>query len=240
MKSITKSLLTLAIVLGVLLLLLGCAGSKQAKVSVTPEGETTELPAETPNTQSLLDTPQMAPADTVVAPQKEWGWIKNDWINVREQPNTSSAIVSRLQRGSKVELLDHVKDWWEVQLEDGTTAYIHESLIHHDPYIDPWVNFKMNCRLADTSMKVIGGVSKIEDASAPSAKLLVTDGWYLLPPEQQKLTAQQAFLFWQKCLEQAGYDSDGSKLIFTDEDGRELARSTRSKSGALDIKLADY
>lgn len=240
MIAIGKALFLLLTCIG-LLLCSGCAGSKEAQVTVTPEGETIQLPDETPATvDAALDTTFMLPQDTFTVPEKQWGWIKNDWVNVRSEPTTKSVIAGRLERGSKVELLEKVGDWWKVGLDDGTEAYVHASLIHFDEYIDPWTRFRMSCRLADTSLKVVSGVSRVDDSGTPKAELLVTDGWYMLSPEQRKLTSQQAFLFWQKCLEEAGYKLAGATLLFHDEDGRELARVTRAGSGALDIKLTNY
>ena len=240
MLSISKTLLLLSLCLGIALLT-GCAGKQEAQVTVTPEGETTQLPdMQQASHDTAIDTTFMLPQDTMTVPQTQYGWIKNDWVNVRSEPTTSSVIAARLERGSRVELLEEAGDWWNVLLDDGTEAYIHSSLIHFDEYVDPWTKFKMSCRLADTSLKVVSGVSRVDESGTPSAQLLVTDGWYLLSAEQRKLTGQQAFLFWQKCLEEAGYKLAGATLVFHDEDGRELAKVTRSGSGAVDIELTEY
>ncbi len=241
MYSLSRGLLTVTVGLALIAILLsGCAGSKQAQVSITPEAETTQLQQEPVIEQPAIDTSFLVTADTSSIPEKQWGWIKNEWINVREGANTQSIIAARLERGSRVELLEQVDDWWHVELEDGNRGYIHVSLVHFDEYLDPWTHFRMSCRLADTSLSVINGVSQTENSDAPEAYLRVKDEWYLLSHERRKLTAQQGFFFWQKCLEEAGFKLAGATLIFHDEDQRELAKVTRSGSGAVDIKLTEY
>ena len=236
-----RALFSVAVGLALIALLLsGCAGSQQAQVSVTPEAEATQLQQEPVIEQPAIDTAFLITADTSSVPEKQWGWIKNEWINVREGAGTQSIIAARLERGSRVELLEQVDDWWHVELDDASRGYIHTSLVHFDEYLDPWTQFRMSCRLADTSLSVIDGVSRTENSDAPEAYLRVNDEWYLLSTERRKLTAQQGFLFWQKCLEETGFKLAGATLIFQDEDQRELAKVTRSGSGAVDIKLTEY
>jgi hypothetical protein len=182
-----------------------------------------------------LDLVQIAPE-----PEKKWGWIKNEWINVRRQPTTNSNIVTRLQRGSRVELLEEDEEWWHVELEDGARAYIHSSLIYFDQYVDPWTQFRMGCRLADSSLTVIESVAPVSSDDSPSAYLQVAEGWAGLEPQEQRHTVRKAYHYWQECLEEAGYKLAGATLFFRDSSGRDVAKVSRDAAGAVAIKLMDY
>ena len=50
-------------------------------------------------------------------------------LNVRQQPNTDSAIVSHVYKGSYVTLLSRSGNWWQVEYGDGQTGWCHSDYI---------------------------------------------------------------------------------------------------------------
>lgn len=154
------------------------------------------------------------------------GWVIKDLINVRSKPTTTADVVAQLPRGTEVKLVDLADKWWKVQLADGRTAYVFETLLTKERYVDPWTRFKFDASRVDPALKIFSGVAGI-DGEAPSAALTVSaEEWSSLTADQQRATAESAFNYWSECLQKCGYDPKSAVLVLRDTAEQELARVT--------------
>ena len=53
---------------------------------------------------------------------------KDGYVNMRQAPNSSSTIVTKLNNGTKLDILDASSNWWKVSTE-GKEGFIHKSRI---------------------------------------------------------------------------------------------------------------
>ncbi len=151
-------------------------------------------------------------------------WVIKDLINVRSQPSTTADVVAQLPRGTELKLIELANKWWKVSLADGRTAYVFESLLTTERYVDPWTRFKFDASRADARLKIIGAVAGI-DGDAPSAALTVsTDEWSSIAEQDRLSIAEAAFNFWTECLKKCGYDPKNSLIVFRDSAGGEVGR----------------
>ncbi|MCK4856768.1 MAG: SH3 domain-containing protein [candidate division Zixibacteria bacterium] len=234
-----KSLVTISLAL-VLVAVVGCASKSKVTVESTPTGQSGQVPQppQSPDTaQAAVPVVTDIAVDTL--PEKvpeKWGWIKKESINVRERPSTGSAIVTRLERGAKVKLLEKLNNWWKVELKHRDTAYIYTPLVSLEKYVDPWTNFKMGCRLVDTLLAVITGVAEDQQEGSQTARLTVADRWGDLSREQQEMIARKAFSYWRQCLKESGLKTANAAILIEDTSGQKLARVTGGNtSGAIKI-----
>ncbi len=221
-----KIVLSLALVFALgISLLTGCVGSRKpvvhsrhsSKVAAQPES-TVVADTTSESIESLLDTPVPS------IPAEEWGWIKNDWVNVRSKPSTKADVVARLERGYKVKLVDHAGNWWLVELNDSSKAYVYAPLIFHEPYVEPWLAFKMGCRRADSSLAIVIAVSKYDENDDNSVYVTVADDWYDLSKEKRDQIAQTAYSYWITCLTENGHDTKGASMIVRDDISKDIVR----------------
>lgn len=222
-----KITLTLAVAFAVCIsLMTGCAGSRKpvvhnrhaAKVATQPESTAVVDTSSSETIESLLDTP------VPEKPEDSWGWIKNEWVNVRSKPSTKSDIVARLERGDKVKLVDHAGNWWLVEVNDSSQAYVYAPLIFHEPYVEPWLAFKMGCRRADSTLSLVIAVSKYDEKDDNSVYVTVADDWYDLSKGQQDRVAQAAYSYWNTCLTQNGHDTKGASIVIRDDIGKDVVK----------------
>lgn len=156
--------------------------------------------------------------------QTSSGWVIKDLINVRSKPSTTSDVVAQLPRGTEVKLIELTDKWWKVQLADGRTAHVFETLLTTERYVDPWTRFKFDASRVDPALKIISGVAGI-DGEAPSAALTVSvDEWNSLSADDQRKTATSAFNYWSDCLKKCGYDPKSAVIVFRDAGEKELGR----------------
>lgn len=152
------------------------------------------------------------------------GWVIKDLINVRSKANTSSDVVAQLPRGAEVKLVELTDKWWKVQLADGRTAFVFESLLSRDRYIDPWTRFRFDASRVDPGLKIISGVAGI-DGETPSVALTVSaDEWNSLTAADRNRTAESAFNFWSDCLKKCGYDPKAAIVVIRDSSEKELGK----------------
>lgn len=206
---------TIAITLG------GCASKQERTLPPTPPAQV--------EPQISADTIKSVPAvpDTQLAARPlRSGWIFKALVNVRSEPSTQAPIITKLSRGTEVKLIDKAEQWWRVQMEDTSTAYIHESMISLERYLDPWTQFKLNGRLADTTLQIVTAVTDIKDSEVPSAALTVGDSWDSFSKIKKQRVAQAAFAYWKVCLSKAGYDAKGTAVVLRDAEGVDLVRVT--------------
>lgn len=79
----------------------------------------------------------LAVVTSVGAQAGETYYVKSATVRVREEANTTSAIVERIRRNTAVTVLDVVEGtkvsgstvWYHVQLVDGKEGYVHSSLL---------------------------------------------------------------------------------------------------------------
>ena len=154
--------------------------------------------------------------------QTESGWVIKDLINVRSKASTSSDVVAQLPRGTEVKLLEYADKWYRVQLTDGRTAYVFETLLTKERYVEPLTRFKFDASRSNPALKIISGVAGI-DGDAPSAALTVSsDEWNSLSAEDRTKTAEAAYSFWAECLKKCGYDTKGAVIVFRDAGEKQL------------------
>lgn len=61
------------------------------------------------------------------------GFVNQNQVNVRKGPGTAYEKVGTLNAESKVDLLARHKDWYRVQLADGTRAWVYQELLNVTP-----------------------------------------------------------------------------------------------------------
>lgn len=208
----------------VLLLTSGCGPKAQ---STLPPA----LPPVQTTPQVVVDTVDVPPVDTTGTVEQlplQSGWIYKALVNARSGPSTNDPIVTKLTRGDEVKLVEKADSWWKVRLSDSSVAYVHESLVSPERYVDPWTQFKMGGRLADTTLQIITAVTELKDNSVPSAALTVSDDWASFSKIRKQRVAQAALAYWKMCLAKAGYDPKGTMVILRDEEGVDLAKVTAS------------
>jgi SH3-like domain-containing protein len=216
---LTGALLSLALFA---ILTSGCGPKQQTTLPPTPP------PAQLAP-QIVIDivkAPSLDPEATVEKLPLKSGWIFKSLVNVRSDPSTTAPIVTKLERGTEIKLVDKADHWWKVQLGDSTIAYIHESMVSQERYVDPWTQFKLGGRLADTTLQIVTAVTELNDNDAPSAALTVADSWASFSKIKKQRVAQAAFAYWKMCLSKAGYDSKGAVVILRDAKGVDLAKVT--------------
>lgn len=202
-------------VLGLLLLLfIGCG----KKTSTLPPVSQETKAAETAPAPTI--EPQPEPVDTTPR-----GWVIRDLINVRAKPATTADVVAQLSRGAEVQLVELSDKWWTVLLNDGRTAYIFESLLTREPYVDPWTRFRMEAGRAHTLLELVTAVAGI-DGDAPSAALTVADGWSELSTEEKQEFGVAALDFWSSCLRKCGFDPAKAVIVIRNSTAVEIGRVT--------------
>jgi hypothetical protein len=204
-------------------MLAGCGHKQQSTLPPVPP-----TPVATSHAATDSSKPAAPPDTSVDQPPLKSGWIYKASVNVRSGPSTTAPIISRLTRGSEVKLLDKTDQWWRIKLDDTLTAYIHESMVSPDRFVDPWTQFKLGGRLADTTLQIITAVTELKDSQSPSAGLTVADSWSTYSKIRKQRVAQAAFAYWKICLTKAGIDSRNTAVILRDEEGVDLVRVTGS------------
>ncbi|MGB5107020.1 MAG: SH3 domain-containing protein [Candidatus Zixiibacteriota bacterium] len=183
---------------------------------VTEEVKSNDAAPVAPKEQAETETAAEAAEET------QSGWVIKDLINVRSKASTSSDVVAQLPRGAEVKLLDYADKWWRVQLTDGRTAYVYETLLTKERYVDPWTRFKFDASRENPSLKIISGVAGI-DGDAPSAAMTVSsDEWNSLAEADRTKTAEAAYAFWVSCLKKCGYETKGAVIVFRDSNEKQL------------------
>lgn len=198
----------------------GCG--KKAESTLPPVDETAKAraAAQEPTAPAYPDTE----LSSATAEEVSSGWVIKDLINARSKPGTTADVVSQLPRGTEVKLIELADKWWKVQLADGRTAYVFETLLTKERYVDPLTRFKFDASRVDPALNIISGIAGI-DGEAPSAALTVSaDEWNSLTVEDRNKTAESAFSYWSECLVKCGYDPKLAVLVFRDTTGKELGR----------------
>ena len=195
----------------------GCAGKQQSAMPAPTEERKTQEATETPPSDPLKG---QQPVDEEVVS----AWVIKDLINVRSKPSTTADVVAQLPRGAEIKLVEYADKWWKVLLADGRTAYVFETLITKERYVDPWMRFKFEAGRADPNLNIISGVAGI-DGDAPSAAMSVSqDEWSSLSAADRAQIAEAAFNFWCECLKKCGFDPKLAVVVFRDVAGHELGR----------------
>lgn len=200
-----------------MLTLVGC-GKKTGSTlpPVTEEVKSNDTAPTTPPTQAETD------AGSGAAEETQSGWVIKDLINVRSKASTTSDVVAQLPRGAEVKLLEYADKWWKVQLTDGRTAYVFETLLTKERYVDPVIRFKFDASRENPSLKIISGVAGI-DGDAPSAAMTVSsDEWNSLTEADRTQTAEAAYAFWVSCLKKCGFEPKGAVIVFRDANEKQL------------------
>lgn len=52
-----------------------------------------------------------------------------DTLNVRQEPNTNSSIIIKLERGNEVDVMSIDGDWIKIKLVDGSIGYVHKAYV---------------------------------------------------------------------------------------------------------------
>ncbi len=204
------------------LIFVGCG--KKTESTLPPVNQEAKEQATAQETDAAAQVEAEAPAAT--AETFASGWVIKDLINVRSKPATTADVVAQLPRGTEVKLIELTDKWWKVQLSDGRTAFVFETLLTKERYVDPWTRFKFDASRVDPALKIISGVAGI-DGEAPSAALTVSaEEWNSLAVDDRRATAESAFNYWSECLQKCGYDPKSAVLVFRDTAEQELARVT--------------
>ncbi len=213
----TGTLLGLAVLA---ILIAGCGPKQQSTLPPTPSQVTPQVVTDT------VKAPTVDPEAPVEKLPLKSGWIFKSLVNARSDPSTTAPIVTKLSRGSEIKLIEKTGQWWKVQLSDSTLAYVHESMVSQERYLDPWTQFKLGGRLADTTLQIITAVTELKDNTIPSAALTVADSWASFSKIKKQRVAQAAFAYWKMCLSKAGYDPKGTVVVLRDTEGVDLVKVT--------------
>jgi len=204
------------------ILIAGCGPKQQSTLPPTPPPAQVTAPVVT----DAVKAPALDPEIPIERLPLKSGWIFKSLVNVRSDPSTTAPIITKLGRGTEIKLVEKTDQWWQVQLSDSTLAYIHESMVSQDRYVDPWTQFKLGGRLADTTLQIITAVTELKDDAAPSAALTVADSWASFSKIKKQRVAQAAFAYWKMCLSKAGYDPKGTVVVLRDAEGVDLVKVT--------------
>ena len=197
--------------------------SKRPCHQLTPQIQVVETPVVADTCQ---ETATLDPESNIQQRPLSSGWIFKPSVNVRSAPSTVAPVITKLSRGAEVKLVEKTEQWWKVQLSDATTAYIHESMVSTERYLDPWTQFKLGGRLADTTLQIVTAVIELKDSPTPSAALTVDDNWSTYSKIRKQRVAQAAFAYWKLCLTKSGYDSKGTMVVMRDSAGVDVAKIT--------------
>jgi uncharacterized protein YgiM (DUF1202 family) len=85
-------------------------------------------------------------------------WVETGMANVRQDPNAWAPILGTLPAGSELRSLGKGDDWYKVELDDGTSGWIHEDVVDLDP---PGILF-----VDVISARVLGSCSLYSDTIA--------------------------------------------------------------------------
>jgi SH3-like domain-containing protein len=216
---LTGALLCLAVLA---ILITGCGPKQQTTLPPTLSSAQVTPPVATDTVKATSLDPE---ASVEKLPVKS-GWIFKSLVNVRSDPSTTAPIITKLNRGTEIKLIEKTDQWWKVQLSDSTIAYVHESMVSQERYLDPWTQFKLGGRLADTTLQILTAVTELKDNATPSAALTVADNWASFSKIKKQRVAQAAFAYWKMCLSKAGYDPKGTVVILRDAEGVDLVKVT--------------
>ena len=98
--------------------------TEQMSEAPAPEMEAAETATESET--GGLDQPLPTEEDTGMAPNT--ATLKVSTGNVRLQPSLEAGILTQLELGDTVTVLDTQQDWYRIQLPDGDTGWAHQSL----------------------------------------------------------------------------------------------------------------
>ena len=113
-----------------------------AKSAPSPAAKTQE-PAQQPAKTKEVVTPPAAPAKATAppapsppsktpepspAPALRTTEIVLPFVNVRQEPNTDSKIVTVVKKGTKLTVLEEKKGWLHIRLEDGTEGWVGKNM----------------------------------------------------------------------------------------------------------------
>ena len=213
--------------------LVGCG--KKTESTLPPVNE--EVKAQDAAKQSDAAAGAASDAAAAAEEQSSSGWVIKDLINVRSKPSTTSDVVAQLPRGTEVKLVELTDKWWKVQLADGRTAHVFETLLTTERYVDPWTRFKFDASRVDPALKIISGVAGIDGESPSAAMTVSADEWNSLAAEDQRKTAVSAFNYWNDCLKKCGYDPKSAVIVFRDAAAKELGR-VQLAAGKAEFKAA--
>jgi uncharacterized protein YgiM (DUF1202 family) len=204
------------------ILIAGCGPKQQSTLPPTPP----PVQVTPPVVIDTVRTPSLDPEAPIETRPLKSGWIFKSQVNARSDPSTTAPIVTKLGRGTEIKLIAKSDQWWQVQLSDRTLAYIHESMVSQERYYDPWEQFKLGGRLADTTLQIITAVTELANNATPSAALTVADSWASFSKIKKQRVAQAAFAYWKMCLSKAGYDPKGTAVVLRDAEGVDLVKVT--------------
>jgi cell wall-associated NlpC family hydrolase len=103
------------------------------------------------------------------------GTIAGGTVNVREGPGTAYATVGAATGGEQVDLLAYHGDWYRVQLQDGTSAWVFGDLVQVDPMVDRRVAYTDNIP-ALPAPAPLAVASEFDAAANPQATAFATAG----------------------------------------------------------------
>jgi SH3-like domain-containing protein len=201
------------------MLAVGCGQRRAATLPPTPPQTAKKTVTIDSTKTSVVD-----PESVTAKPARRIGWVRKALVNVRSSPTPTAPIVAKLARGTEVALIAREDQWWKIELAADSLAYIHESMVSTDKYVDPWTQFRNGCRLADTTLHIIVSVTEVKESEATSAAMTVMDDWANLSKVKRQRVAQAAFAYWKICLQKSGYDVKGAVVLLRDEEGVDLVR----------------
>jgi uncharacterized protein YgiM (DUF1202 family) len=114
---------------GILVALLVLGGLAACKTAAPPP------PASAP----VVPAPEALPA-----PPQESVRVTGSRLNVREQPTTSSAAITRVKKGERLEVLGRDGEWVQVKLADGAAGWVHGKYVQSD---EPCAQDKVSAEL---------------------------------------------------------------------------------------------
>ncbi len=108
------------------------------------------------------------------------GIVNSDDINIRSDSNISSALIAKLSKGQRVEILLEKYDWYKIRLPRYAPAYVKKQFVEISQQHKAKINAKnVNIRLTPSDSAAIIGKSQKDE----SIEVMAESGqWYKIEP----------------------------------------------------------
>lgn len=105
---------------------------KTSEAVKTLEGRIKALEERVAELERKLGSNPVTPPDTGTPPssseQKVYTRAGKNWANIRTEPSTSAALLTRCYPGTAMTLLATQGDWYKVKMPDGKVGWVHNSV----------------------------------------------------------------------------------------------------------------
>ena len=150
------------------------------------------------------------------------GTVRGDLLNVREEPNTTSAILAKLSNGDEITIVEQSGDWFKISITDELKGWVHTDFIVIRPNYSTGqiIGSNVNLRTSPITGEVILKLSRESYVSVKDFK----EGWYNIITADDK---------------EGWIHQDYLTIVFDKNSTQEISRSSSTRSASL-LKMVDY